>query len=93
LLTASSTAGKLAATSPEKCCEKVSHEGNAANKGFDISRKYAASENWFTLYILLDAAGIQTSNSNPSSAAWQAVAWSMATMFPFFRDAEGRVLN
>jgi len=37
---------EFAATSPEKCCEKVSLEGNAANKGFDTSRKYAESKSW-----------------------------------------------
>jgi hypothetical protein len=51
-LTASSTARNFAAISPEKCCEKVSLEGNVANKDFDISQKYAASENWSRPHIL-----------------------------------------
>jgi hypothetical protein len=42
----------LAETWPEKCCEKVSREGNVANKDFAISQKYAACKNWFTRHIL-----------------------------------------
>jgi len=51
-LTVSSTARNFAAISPEKCCEKVSLEGNVANKDFGISQKYAACKNWFMRHIL-----------------------------------------
>jgi hypothetical protein len=51
-LTASSTARNLAATSPQKCCEKVLLEGNVASKAFGISQKYAASEVWSRPHIL-----------------------------------------
>ena len=34
----------MAATSLQKCCEKVLLEGNVASKDFGISQKYAASE-------------------------------------------------
>jgi len=51
-LTVSSTARNFAAIWPEKCCEKVSLEGNVANKDFGISQKYAACKNWFMRHIL-----------------------------------------
>jgi len=35
-----------------KCCEKVSLEGNVANKDFGISQKYAGSGNWSRPHIL-----------------------------------------
>src|SRR5260370_38324946 len=34
------------------CCEKVSIDGNVANKDSGISQEYAAYENWLTPHIL-----------------------------------------
>src|SRR5258708_14635526 len=34
------------------CCEKVSIDGNVANKASGSSQEYAAYENWFTPHIL-----------------------------------------
>jgi len=51
-LIASSTARNLAATSLQRCCEKVSIDVNVANKDSGISQEYVAYENWFTPHTL-----------------------------------------